>query len=418
MATAETLASLSEEERTLLESVDKFLAHGIALKTWWEQAEANNGFSEEFDLVHTYRRPERTVGFFGDAPVNGTTMPVMGVVDEVFYDRPKGAEDVKSASANWMKDQIREFVLKYFMRISDFRLPEEYIAPNGHSSSTLLDALSMLPKEEIHRKGMGFQQVFYKNRATGDIEKFSEAESTHIVDLREIGDTYDWIVVKLRVYDFNVTVKPLGTDGPQMTMPMKEEGYLILTPDFICNQENPEEGVLGRYGFGYAFIKNPTRGMFAYGPGEFEAAFQTITFEVRDTGETNVRMAFVSDQPEKVMNLTIDPVEWGFSLADMLSFGMTSKLLSPVKDALDRLPLRGENLDPTLPSISLLNQVTGGQASKQLAINREQLFKGFLVKHSMQHYQTLLGSLRSWRQIPDWQDEDSLPEWVKTGQSS
>ena len=418
METVDSAATLTDEDRLLLDSVDRFLADGKALKKWWEQAEANDGFTEQFDLVHTFRRPERSAGFFGDAPLEGRSMPVMGVVDEVFYDRPKAEEKARTKMAEWMRDQVREFVLHYFMRISDYRLPQEYVESSGKNGSSYLDALSMQPREEIQRKGMGFTQVFYKNRDTGQIDKFPEQNASHIIDLREVGTTYEWIIVKLRVFDFSVSMKPLGPDGPQMIVPLKEEGYLIMTPDFILNEDEPESGVLGRYGFGYAFIKNPTRGMFAYGPGEFEAAFQVINFQVQDTGETSVRMAFVSDQPEKVMNLTIDPVDWSFSIADMMSFGLTSRFLSPLKDALDRLPLKGGNMDPTLPSISLLNQVTSGQASKQLAISKEQLYKGFLVKHSMQHYQTLLGSLRSWRQIPDWLDEAALPEWVVKGHSS
>jgi hypothetical protein len=99
---------------------------------------------------------------------------------------------------------------------------------------------------------------------------------------------------------------------------------------------------------------------------------------------------------------------------DRMSFGMASRFLSPLKDV---LPKTG-SMDPTFASISLLNQITNGMAARDLAITREQLFRGFLVKHSLQHYQTLLGSLRTWRQIPDWLQADSLPDWVIQGQSS
>lgn len=411
-------AALNEQDQTVLDSVEGFLADGLALKTWWEQVDATDGYKNRFPLVHTFRRPENTYGFLETASLGDRALPVMGVVDEVFYDRPKSTKQHQAATAEWMRDQIREFVLNYFMRISDFRLPQEHVEATSSDSPSYLDAFSMRPKEEILRKGMGFSQAFYKRCDTGKIGKFPEKDAARIIDLREIGTTYDWIVLKLQVFDFNVSVKPLGTDGPQMTMPLREEGYLILTSDFILNEDDPEPGVLGRYGFGYAFIKNPTRGMFAYGPGEFATAFQVINFEVLDTGETHVKMAFTSDQPEKIMNLTLDPVNWSFSVADLMSFGMTSRVLRPLKEALDELPLKTNNLDPMLPSIALLNQFTNGQAAEKLAISEEQLFKGFLVKHSMQHYQTILGSLRTWRQIPDWLDEASLPEWVIDGHSS
>ena len=406
------LTGFSELDQIIVNSADRFLTDGVALKRWWEEAEATNTYADVFDLVHTFRRSERTKGFFGKVPLEGRTLPVMGVLDEVFYDRPKAEKDHRAAAALWMRDQIREFVLHYFMRVSNFRLPQESVAPDEGTVPGYLSALDMHPKEEIHRKGMGFNQVFYKLMDTGEIGKFPDNESSEIIDLREIGTTYAWLIVKLRVFDFTVTMKPFGADSLQMSMPMKEEGYLILTPEFILNEDNPEPGVLGRYGFGYAFIKNPTRGMFAYGPGEFETAFQTINFQVAEDGATTVRMAFVSDQPEKIMNLNL--VDLGLSLADRLSFGMTSKLM-PVAKA---LAAKSGSVDPTLVSISMLNQLTNGMAAKQLAISQEQLFKGFLVKHSLQHYQTLLGSLRTWRQIPDWLDAAALPKWVTEGQSS
>lgn len=399
--TASDSKAYTESERFILDNAGRFLADGTAMKQWYDNMESTNGFAERFDLVHTFRREERSRGFFGNVPLEGRTMPVMGVLDEVFFDRPKAPPDLRETAALWMRDQIREFVLHYLMRVSGFRLPQDYTDP-----------------ELIYRKGMGFTQSFYKRKDTGEIGKFPEIGASSIIDLREIGTTYDWIIVKLRVHDFSVSMKPFGPDSLGMEMPMKEEGYLILTPDFMANEDNPAPGVLGTYGFGYAFIKNPTRGMFAYGPGEFEAAFQFIHFDVLEDGKTLVRMAFVSDQPEKIMNLSVDPVDLSFSMADMVSFGMTSRLLAPVKDSLNGISGKTPNLDPTLSSISLLNRVTNGQAEKKLAISRDELFKGFLVKHSMQHYATILGAVKTWRQVPDWLDADAIPDWVVNGVSS
>ncbi len=65
-----------------------------------------------------------------------------------------------------------------------------------------------------------------------------------------------------------------------------------------------------------------------------------------------------------------------------------------------------------------MNTLTAGQASEQLSFSRDELYRGFLRRHSLQHYQTVLGSLRTWRQIADWLDEGGLPEWVRRGLSS
>jgi hypothetical protein len=37
------------------------------------------------------------------------------------------------------------------------------------------------------------------------------------------------------------------------------------------------------------------------------------------------------------------------------------------------------------------------------------------VRHFLQHYQTIVGSLLTWRSIADWCDEAALPEWVRRG---
>ena len=118
------------------------------------------------------------------------------------------------------------------------------------------------------------------------------------------------------------------------------------------------------------------------------------------------------------MNLNFDPVNWSFNLADFMSFGMTSRMFKPIRHILDDMPLKAENVDPTIPALDFLNRFTGGQLGDKLDVRKERLFKGFLTQHSMQHYQTLLESLRTWRQIPDWLDADALPAWVVEGQSS
>jgi hypothetical protein len=399
---------LTDEDRLILDSVDGFYADGLALKKWWERADAADGYTDTFEVIHTLNRPDSSRGFFGDAPLDRGNIPVMGVVDEVFYDRPKAATPWREAAALWTRDQIREFVLHYFMRISDCRQPEKVIEADPAPDS----------EEEVERQGMSFSQVFYKLKATGELGKFPPDEQSAILDLRQIGDTYAWIVVRLRVWDFTVAIQPMGVGGPKLTVPLKEESYLLLTPDFIVDKEKPEEGILGEYGFGYSFIKNPTRGPFAYGPGEFEAAFQQINFRVRDNGETHVRMIFVSNRPDKIMNVAFDPVGWSFSLADLMSFGMASRFLQPVKASLAELPLKGGNMDPTLAAIGLLNALTDGQAAKKFDLSSDQLYKGFLVQHSRQHYQTIMGSHMTWRQIPDWLDSAALPPWVVSGMSA
>ena len=409
--------SFSAADQAILASVDTFHADGLALQKWWEETDATNNYAQRFDLVHTYSKPDRSFGFFDNVELASGTHPIMGVVDEVFYDRPKTDGTTSATSAEWMREQIREFVLGYFMRISHFRMSEKII---DHVSPppSYLKALSWKPEAEIIRKGMAFSQCYYKESNTGDIGRFDPETANAIIDLRQLGQTYEWIVVKLQVFDFTVRMKPFGSKGPELAMPLDEESYLVMSPAFITNHDNPAPGVLGEYGFGYAFVKNPKRGPFGYGPGEFEHACQTINFRVMEDGETRVRMAFVSNMPDKIVNLPFDPINFGISMADRLTLGFGSRLIEGMRLGLDDVPNNEGELDPVLTGIALINLFTNGQAAKQLAISREQLNKGFLVQHSMQHYQTIQGSLRTWRQIPNWLNKEGLPEWVIAGTSS
>ncbi len=410
--------ALTEDERSILESAGAFHAKGLALKRWWTNADAKRAYSECFDTLRTYRRLDHSYGFFGEAPLDDGTMSVMGVVDEVQFDCPKPHAEGQARAAQAMKEQIREFVLRYFLRISDYRQPERLAEPEATPVPSYLKMLSWRPEQEIHRSGMEFTQHFYKSNSTGRIGRFPAEDVHAVMDLREIGGKYEWVMLHLRIFDFVFSYKPFGLMGPQLQMPLKEESYLLVSPEFITINDKGGNGVIGEYGFGYSFVKNPERGPFAYGPGEFEAAFQTINFSVLESGETRVRMAFVSNRPDKIVNVPLDPVVWGLDIADRVSFGMTSSLISPVRKAWETVskPIVDDR-DPVLTGVQLVNFLTFGQAGKQLDITADQLNKGFLVRHSLQHYGTILGSLRTWRQVPDWLSPD-LPEWVVTGASA
>jgi hypothetical protein len=405
-------AALTDQDRLILAKVERCLADGLKLKQWWEQKDAADGYAERFELVRTFNLPDRAIGFFDEAPLDGRSLPVMGVVQEMLYDQPKQAPIEK------VRNEFREFVVRYFMRVSDFRLPEAFTEPQRPPVPAGLRPFVWFPEREDRRIGFGYSQYYYKLRDSGLIGKLPAKDRFAIVDLREIGEKYDWIVVKVRVFNFNLTFSPLGPGLPQLVIPLKEETYLVLSRDFILDEDNPGPGVLGRYGFGYAFIKDPTaKGPLAYGPGLFDAAFQLINFEVSNSGVTRVRMAFVVNRPERIVDLPIDPIRWGFDLADLMSLGLASRVFGPVKEALDRLPLRVSDFDPVTTYISLANLLSGGLAAERLGISKEQLEKEMLVQHFTEHYQMIVGSLLTWRQIPDWLDAAALPKRVVAGMS-
>jgi hypothetical protein len=402
---------LSEADRAILAYAEQTLANGSELLRWWRRKDRTGDYADRFDVVREYASGDRSFGFFDCAPVGGSDVPVMGMVQEMFYDRQK------LASGEAIRAQLKEFILRYFMRVSQMRQPGA-LAEDGRQPRSFVRALSWLPEDSEHRVGFGYQQLYYKRHGTGAIGKFAEADQFAIVDLRDIGTVYDWILLKVNIFDFNLSFSPFGGDVFKFQVPLKESNYLVLGPSFLTNQDDPEPGVLGHYGYGYAFLPYaPDPGMLAYGPGHFAAAIQTVDFTVRASGEIRVRAAFVVNRPDKIAKVDIAPLDWGFQLADMMTFNMASKVMSPLKAMADHLPLRVDGLDPIAAYIWLANTLTGGMAERQLGISKLVLEKRMLVQHFMQHYEMLINSLLVWRTIADWTDHEHLPDYCRLGTS-
>ena len=410
--------TLTAEDRRIIERVELYLARGLDLKRWWDRTHGAGVFEDRFELAFTYNRPDISYGFFDRAPVQGQELPVLGNYQTMFYDQPKSPPANGPQAAQYLDAQIREFVLRYFMRVSDFRDPQPFT--EGDPSPPLyLRPLSWCTGRDIQRIGFGFSQLFYKRADTGQIGKFPESERFAIVDLREIGPKYEWIVLRVKIFDFNFVFRPFGGAAPSVTVPLDEHSYLVVNRDFILNERGPRPGDLGRYGFGYAFIKNLTEGVLGWGPGRFDAAMQTIHFRVLRDGRIRVDMVFVANRPTSIANVSLNPVQWGCDMLDIMSGGYANALTAPLRTASERLPgVGGFRFDPVFGFVALANLFTGGLATQEFCISREQLEKRLILQHFLKHYQAVAGSIQTWRQIRNWLDERSLPRWVVTGEST
>jgi hypothetical protein len=335
----------------------------------------------------------------------------MGVVQEMFYDRQKNATGLD------IRPQLREFILHYFMRVSHFQRPGARIGGNP-AVPAYLRPFDWWPSEAERRVGFGYQQLYYKRHDTGEVGKFPEDEQYAIVDLRELGPLYDWIVLKCDIFDFNLSYEPFGAGAPKMFYPMKEATYLVIGPQFVRNHEDCAPGVLAEYGYGYAFISYPPAGgppFVSYGPGHFAAAFQSVHFTLTESGDIRVRAAFIVNRPQHVARVDIDPVGWGFQLADLMTFNMASRIMAPLKQMAERLPIRVTGVDPIGVYISVANVLTAGRAASELGHSMTVLEKRMLMQHFMQHYEMLINSLLAWRKVADWTDAASVPEYCRKG---
>jgi hypothetical protein len=413
--------SVSAEERAVHDSADAYLRRGLDLKRWWDRACATGSFAQKFPLTVSFNRPDESFGFFDVAEVNGRPMAIMGNYQSLFYDQPKSPVADKDRAAQWVRDQLRQFVLRYFMRVSHFRLPEAFIpdAPTAGRARVPapLRPLSWCPEENPSQVGFGFSQFFSKGR-DGEIRGFPESDRYQIVDLRSIGPEYDWILPAVRIFDFKFAFQPFGPGTPSLVVPLNEGSYLVMNRDFVIDEDAPTPALLGRYGFGYSFIKNPRPGLLAYGPGEFDAAIEIIQFTIDRAGRIRAEAIFVANRPGRVASVPLNPLDWGFGAASLMTLGASRYLLAPFKRAWERLPGAGASFDPVQLLIGAANAMTAGLAARDFCISLEQLEREFLVIHFQQHNAALVGSLETWRQIPDWlAREDELPAWVVTGRS-
>ncbi len=158
--------SVSQDERDVLDSADLYLRRGLDLKRWWDRACATDSFAQKFPLTVSFNRPDESFGFFDVAQVEGRDMAIMGNYQSLFYDQPKSPVADKAKAVQWTRDQLRQFVLRYFMRVSHFRLPEAYIPAEDRTRVPgLLRPLSWCPEENPSQVGFGFSQHFSEGAA-------------------------------------------------------------------------------------------------------------------------------------------------------------------------------------------------------------------------------------------------------------
>ncbi len=390
-------------EQSLLSAVDSALATGVRLHQWWEHKDATGRFSERFDLLRSFNPPGGSYAFFDVAPLESGELPVMGVSQWMRFDTTKAGRPAR------IRSEMREFVLRYFMRVSSFLQPEAYV-PSRQTGGPL----SWCPKKDPGRTGFGYSQLYYRLAGTGVVGRFHPEAEHEIVDLREIGPTYDWILAKVQLHAFSLTFQPFGPDGPRFALPLNESQYLLLSRHFIVDESAATRGTIGRYSLGYALLRNPPpQGLLVYGPGEFLVGFQTIEFAIDPDGSSRVRMALLVDQPRRILHIPLDPIAWSYAISRLIS----PDLAVPLDDHTSTLAdgSGGIGIDPVGAFIDLANLLTGGTAAKKYCISMKTIAIDSLIQHFRQHYIMMTGALTTWSQVRDWTNPASIPRWMHKG---
>ena len=342
-----TALSMLPADLEVLDVAERSLADGREIHRWFQQKQRAADFAERFVVVPEGGLADEGFGFFEEAVVGGRPLPVMGFAQDLFFDRQKlGDPDA-------IRAQLREFVLRYVLRVGE-------------------------------AAGRSYQQLYFKRAATGQIGKFVNQERAQIVDVREIGSQYDWIVLK--------------ADGSP------DAPYLIIGPGLVTDVDAPGSGDRAEYGYGFAFVPNPDGkpGMIASRAGYVRAGVQTTTFRLTADGEIRVRALLVVNRPDRIAAVDVDPIGWGVQVADLVTFRMASRVMSPMLAMTDRLSLKANHVDPVAAYLWMANAFTGGLAEKHFGLSKAMLEKRMLLAHFKQQEETRRRLLQVWRMVPDW----------------
>lgn len=419
---------LSTADYSLIDQAETFLARGLEIYRWFQGARKNESFAHRFKLFDQFHRPDTNYGFLDDITVAGEPFPVLGTVQTTHYAQPKlpptATAKAKRDGIEWMRDQIREYMLRYFMRVASYRAPQFTPAKPDREPPAFLRRLpfpvNFGAAGPVGQRGWGYRQLYYK-RSDGEVGKFEKSEQTAIVDVREVGPKYEWVILEVHVFDFTFPVPPFVADGQfQVGFPIKSVVKVVLSRDFVVDEADPEPGVIGRYGWAYAFIRGESHPkiLLGYGPDDLGPAFMSFHFDVLDTGEARLFNGFAANQPTEILNVSANPAEWGLAAAEVLSVGTLKPVLDPIRSWVRRLPFGNASLRPVFNGIRLANFLSGGLAARELSISRKRLLELVVAIHFLDAYHFAIGSMETWNQIPDWTDTKNLPRWVIEGRSS
>ena len=412
------MAPGTREAQPSAAEVEAALAQALDLKAWWAAVEAGQEAIERFELYPATPGAAPVWGFFGEAPVQGETLPVMGDVVDAFFDRPRVSPADERQAADWMVEQVEEFALHYWLRAEASALPEPYPELGHGDPAPFLRWLSLCFPADQDFAGAGNLQQLYKLRDGGRVGRFPPPERPAIVDLRELEATYDWITLDSRLFDFNLTVGGVGDDAPSVVVPLRTIAHSVTSAALGENRRAPEPGTLAVFGPGFGLIRAQDPGVLAVSPSLIQPGLRLQHLRVLATGEVRFRGVMIMPRPRRIVNLSLLAPELFLDFADLVTLGAARRWTRPLKEALDRAPLPDVGFDPVLGSIRLLNLVTCGRAATELCISKEQVEKEILAKDAQGMRQITLAARQTWLEVPDWLDPGAVPPWVARGEAA
>jgi hypothetical protein len=255
--------------------VERALAIGRDLSSWWTDVEAGLESVERFVLAPGFPGGDAVRGFFGDVRAGGSAERYMGYASDYFFDLAGGTAADRPEAAAWLVNQAEEFALRYWLRAEAWALPEPYVdmprpvAPELAGFTNLMQA--------------------FKTRADGAVGRFPDAIARAIVDLRELETRYEWITLRRSARDLHVSLAVPGSSTLSVSAPLAASSTLALHADLTVRRRLPGPGIIGEFGAGFCPV--PPAGLQSL-VGDFgflQTGLRRQTLRVYDTGEMRLR---------------------------------------------------------------------------------------------------------------------------------
>ncbi len=279
--------SFSAHEKFLVQKAEEAIVNGVELKDWYETRFDEGRINlTTIDIGKPFRLKNRVRVFFDTMKMHGTPTSIMGCVQEGEFTRLEGGSK---------RRMLREFVMKEFLQ-------------RAHWTS-----------EDGHPGGFGIEQSLCR-AADGSYQRIREGLRYSLLDLRELGPTFRWILLTVQIHDFVMEFGPIRKR-------FKEAACVVLDSAFTYSIENPTPDCEIEITIGYPFVDfAPIPNVFGFGPGKFGAAIKLYTFLAMRNGDVRTRMAFMAaPRCEKVFDFgknVPDPVYGGAALASAVTFGL------------------------------------------------------------------------------------------------
>ena len=442
----EASAPLDARDRARISRAESSLREGLALKRWWDKARAAQSSLGKNELLQEVRSgtlshwfpltrgmggtpfcgENFSFGFFDEIRSEGpSALPVVGRSQRTFFDRPmtrhpgtgtptrsrtNEAAERKEIIDYWHR-QLERFALVYSLNAGNYQsCKAPYIDTRRRPLSRYLSVMSTFPSPvsaESTAKGFSHQKVYYKRRSNGRVGKFRRVDQPKI-DLRSVepNGEYEWLVIKIKIYETHLKLGPAGNDQPHIVVPFDSTRYAVLSREFICQEENPSPGLLGRYGHGYALLNDPAPGTSG------SHGFQSLDFQIDSDGLILASTAFVTQSPNHTLPFPPQTARSLVRLVNLFSLGLLAPITRPLQATLHAMP-KASAYEMAKGLLETTSTLTGGWSEEVLGLSVRQLQALHLMHDSIGFMNAMESVGHIWRLIPDWTRTVDLPEWIK-----